>query len=192
MNDFDNLANDNLAAVAEGLDASADLKEQAAKLQLETARDMHSVAAIASEMHAALMENTEAMRAMTDGVADAALRVEDASNLVFERVEERAVQTLRDVDRAAKIAMKNSEASASAAVEEIERARKSLLSTTLVVSLSCAAALAVVLLLAVGSMWTQFQAGSEWLVKYGWIAIPVLMVLCVAGGYKLATFVQKR
>lgn len=129
---------------------------------------------------------------MTDGVANAALRAEDASNLVFERVEERAVQTLRDVDRAAKIAMKNSGASASAAVEEIERARKSLLTTTLAVSLSCAAALAVVLLLAVGSMWTQFQAGAEWLVKYGWLAIPVLMVLCAAGGYKFATFVQKR
>ena len=192
MNDFDNLANDNLAAVAEGLDASARLTEEVGQRQIETARDMHSVAAVAREMHVALTANTEAMRAMTDGVADAALRVEDASNLVFERVEERAVQTLRDVDRAAKIAMKNSEASASAAVEEIERARKSLLTTTLAVSLSCAAALAVVLLLAVGSMWTQFQAGAEWLVRYGWLAIPVLMVLCAAGGYKFATFVQKR
>lgn len=192
MNDYDNLANDNLAVMVEGLDASATLKEQAAQLQLETARDMHSVAAIAGEMHAAIAANTEAMRAMTDGVTNAALRAEDASNLVFERVEERAVQTLRDVDRAAKIAMKNSEASASAAVEEIEQARKALLTTTLAVSLSCAAALAVVLLLAVGSMWTQFQAGAEWLVKYGWLAIPVLMVPCVAGGYKLATFVQKR
>lgn len=192
MNDFDSLASDNLAAVAEGLDASARLTEEVGQRQIETARDMHSVAAVAREMHVALTANTEAMRAMTDGVVNAALRAEDASNLVFERVEERAVQTLRDVDRAAKIAMKNSEASASAAVEEIERARKSLLTTTLAVSLSCAAALAVVLLLAVGSMWTQFQAGAEWLVKYGWLAIPVLMVLCAAGGYKFATFVQKR
>ena len=194
MNDFDNLAraNDNLAAMAESLNASAALNIETAQRQLEMSRDVQSVAAIVSEVHVALTENTEAMKAMTDGVANAALRAEDASNLVFERVEERAVQTLRDVDRAAKIAMKNSEASASAAVEEIERARKSLLTTTLAVSLSCAAALAVVLLLAVGSMWTQFQAGAEWLVKYGWLAIPVLMVLCVAGGYKLATFVQKR
>lgn len=88
--------------------------------------------------------------------------------------------------------MKNSEASSSAAVEEIERARKALMTTTLAVSLSCAAALAVVLLLAVGSMRVQFQAGAEWLVKYGWLAIPVLMVLYVVGGYKLAIFVQKR
>lgn len=192
MNDFDNLAPDNLSAMAEGLDASASLKEEAARLQLETARDMHSVAAIAGEMHAALMENTEAMRAMTDGVTNAALRAEDASNLVFERVEERVVQTLRDVDRATKITMKNSEASASAAVEEIERARKSLLTTTLAVSLSCALALVIVFLIALGSMWTQFQTGAEWLVKYGWLAIPVLMVLCAAGGYKLATFTKKR
>ena len=192
MNDFDNLAPDNLSAMAEGLDASASLKEEAARLQLETARDMHSVAAIAGEMHAALMENTEAMRAMTDGVTNAALRAEDASNLVFERVEERVVQTLRDVDRATKITMKNSEASASAAVEEIERARKSLLTTTLAVSLSCALTLVIVFLIALGSMWTQFKTGAEWLVKYGWLAIPVLMVLCAAGGYKLATFTKKR
>lgn len=192
MNDFDNLASDNLSAMAEGLDASARLTKEAGQRQIETARDMHSVAAVAREMHAALTANTEAMRAMSDGVANAALRAEDASNLVFERVEERAVQTLRDVDRAAKIVMKNSEVSASAAVEEIERARKALLTTTLAVSLSCAAALAIVFLIALGSMWTQFQAGAEWLVKYGWLAIPVLMVLCAAGGYKLATFAQKR
>ncbi len=194
MNDFDNLAraNDNLAAMAESLDASASLNIETAQRQLEISRDVQSVAAIAGEMHAVIAANTEAMKAMTDGVANAALRAEDASNLVFERVEERAVQTLRDVDRAAKIAMKNSEVSASAAVEEIERARKALLTTTLAVSLSCAAALAIVFLIAVGSMWTQFQAGAEWLVKYGWLAIPVLMVLCVAGGYKLATFAQKR
>lgn len=194
MNDFDNLAraNDNLAAMAESLNASAALNIETAQRQLEMSRDVQSVAAIVSEVHVALTENTEAMKAMTDGVANAALRAEDASNLVFERVEERAVQTLRDVDRAAKIAMKNSEASASAAVEEIERARKALLTTTLAVSLSCAAALAIVFLIALGSMWTQFQAGAEWLVKYGWLAIPVLMVLCVAGGYKLAIFIQKR
>lgn len=194
MNDFDNLAraNDNLAAMAESLNASTALNIETAQRQLEISRDVQSVAAIAGEMHAVIAANTEAMKAMTDGVANAALRAEDASNLVFERVEERAVQTLRDVDRAAKIAMKNSEASASAAVEEIERARKSLLTTTLAVSLSCAAALAIVFLIAVGSMWTQFQAGAEWLVRYGWLAIPVLMVLCAAGGYKLATFAQKR
>lgn len=194
MNDFDNLArtNDNLAAMAESLNASAALNIETAQRQLEMSRDVQSVAAIVSEVHVALTENTEAMKAMTDGVANAALRAEDASNLVFERVEERAVQTLRDVDRAAKIAMKNSEASASAAVEEIERARKALLTTTLAVSLSCAAALAIVFLIALGSMWTQFQAGAEWLVKYGWLAIPVLMVLCAAGGYKLATFAQER
>ena len=194
MNDFDNLAraNDNLAAMAESLNASTTLNIETAQRQLEISRDVQSVAAIAGEMHAVIAANTEAMKAVTDGVANAALRAEDASNIVFERVEERAVQTLRDVDRAAKIAMKNSEASASAAVEEIERARKSLLTTTLAVSLSCAAALAIVLLIAVGSMWTQFQAGAEWLVKYGWLAIPVLMVLCVAGGYKLAAFVRKR
>lgn len=194
MNDFDNLAraNDNLAAMAESLNASAALNIETAQRQLEMSRDVQSVAAIVSEVHVALTENTEAMKAMTDGVANAALRAEDASNLVFERVEERAVQTLRDVDRAAKIAMKNSEASASAAVEEIERARKALLTTTLAASLSCAAALAIVFLIALGSMWTQFQAGAEWLVKYGWLAIPVLMVLCAAGGYKLATFAQER
>lgn len=194
MNDFDNLAraNDNLAAMAESLNASAALNIETAQRQLEMSRDVQSVAAIVSEVHVALTENTEAMKAMTDGVANAALRAEDASNLVFERVEERAVQTLRDVDRAAKIAMKNSEASASAAVEEIERAHKALLTTTLAVSLSCAAALAIVFLIALGSMWTQFQAGAEWLVKYGWLAIPVLMVLCAAGGYKLATFAQGR
>lgn len=194
MNDFDNLAreNANLAAMAESLDASASLNIETAQRQLEISRDVQSVASIAGEMHAVITANTEAMKAMTDGVANAALRAEDASNLVFERVEERAVQTLRDVDRAAKIAMKNSEASASAAVEEIERARKALLTTTLAVSLSCAGALAIVFLIAVGSMWMQFQAGAEWLVRYGWLAIPVLMVLCVAGGYKLATFAQKR
>lgn len=194
MNDFDNLAraNDNLAAMAESLDASASLNIETAQRQLKISRDVQSVAAIAGEMHAVIAANTEAMKSMTDGVTNAALRAEDASNLVFDRVEERAVQTLRDVDRAAKIAMKNSEASASAAVEEIERARKALLTTTLTVSLSCAAALAIVFLIAAGSMWTQFQAGAEWLVKYGWLAIPVLMVLCAAGGYKLATFVQKR
>lgn len=192
MNDFDSLSSDNLAAMADGLDASASLKEDAARLQAQTARDMHSVASIAREMHAALTANTEAMRDMQRGVTDAALKAEDASNLVFERVEQRAVKTLSDVDRAAKLAMRNSETSASAAVEEMERARKAMLATTVAVSLSCAAALLIMFLVAVGSMWAQFQAGAAWLAGYGWIAIPVSMGLCMAAGYAIATKIMDR
>ena len=56
MGTFDNLSQDNLAVMADSLSTSADLKEQAARDQLRVADDMHSIAAIAKEMHGALVE----------------------------------------------------------------------------------------------------------------------------------------
>ena len=47
MGTFDNLSQDNLAVMGDALEASADLKEQAARDQLRVAKDMHSIAGIA-------------------------------------------------------------------------------------------------------------------------------------------------
>lgn len=62
MDDFSNLSQDNLAVMADSLNTSADLKEQAARDHLRVAKDMHSIAGIAKEMHGALVENTDTMR----------------------------------------------------------------------------------------------------------------------------------
>ena len=98
MGTFDNLSQDNLAVMGDALEASADLKEQAARDQLRVAKDMHSIAGIAKEMHGALVENTDTMRDMSEAVIGAAERAEDASNVVYRAVEARTVQCLRDVE----------------------------------------------------------------------------------------------
>lgn len=190
MGKFDNLSQDNLGAMAEGLEASADLKERAAREQMQTARDMHSVAAIAKEMHAALVENTDTMRDMSAAVEGAAARAEDASNEVFARVEERAVKTLKDIDAAAKLAMENSQRSAEDAVSALEGARKATIAATVAVCAVACLACVLVLLMAVGAMWLQFEAGAAWLAGYGWLALPVAMLLCVALGAYIAHKVE--
>ena len=190
MGKFDDLSQDNLGAMAEGLEASADLKERAAREQMQTARDMHSVAAIAKEMHAALVENTDTMRDMSAAVEGAAARAEDASNEVFARVEERAVKTLKDIDRAAKLAMENSQRSADEAVRALERARKATVVATVAVCAVACLACVLVLLVAVGAMWLQFEAGAMWLAGCGWLALPVAMLLCVALGAYVAHKVE--
>lgn len=182
MGKFDNLSQDNLGAMADGLEASAKLKESAAREQMQTARDMHSVAAIAKEMHAALTENTDTMRDMSAAVEGAAARAENASNEVFARVEERAVKTLSDIDRAAQMAMENSQRSAEEAVRALERARKATVAATVAVCAVACFACVLVLIAAVGAMWLQFEAGAAWLAGYGWLAIPVAMLACAALG----------
>lgn len=182
MDEFDNMSLDNLGAMADGLEASAKLKESAAKEQMQTARDMHSVAAIAKQMHGALVENTETMRDMSAAVEGAAARAEDASNEVFARVEERAVKTLRDIDRAAKLAMENSQRSAEDAVSALEGARKATIAATVAVCAVACLACVLVLLMAVGAMWLKFEAGAAWLAGYGWLALPAAMFLCAALG----------
>ena len=109
MGTFDNLSQDNLAAMGDALEASADLKEQAARDQLRVAKDMHSIAGIAKEMHGALVENTDTMRDMSEAIIGAAERAEDASNVVYRAVEARTVECLRDVERAAKKAVESSQ-----------------------------------------------------------------------------------
>lgn len=182
MGKFDNLSQDNLGAMADSLDASAKLKERAAQEQMRTAKDMASVAAIAKQMHGALVENTETMRDMSAAVEGAASRAEDASNAVFDRVEERAVKTLKDIDRAAKLAMENSQRSAEEAVRALEGARRATIASTVAVCAVSCLACVLVLLMAVGAMWLQFEAGAAWLAGYGWLAIPVSMLACAALG----------
>lgn len=182
MGKFDNLSQDNLGAMADSLEASADLKARAAREQMQTAKDMHSVAAIAKEMHAALTENTDTMRDMSAAVEGAAKRAENASNEVFARVEERAVKTLSDIDRAAQMAMENSQRSAEEAVRALERARKATIAATVAVCAVACLACVVVLLVAVGAMWLQFEAGASWLTGYGWVALPLSMAACAALG----------
>ncbi len=190
MGKFDNLSQDNLGAMADGLEASAKLKERAAREQMQTAKDMASVAAIAKEMHGALVENTETMRDMSAAVEGAAARAEDASNEVFARVEERAVKTLKDIDRAAKLAMENSQRSAEEAVSALERARKATIVATVAVCAVACLACVLVLLMAVGAMWLQFEAGAAWLAGYGWLALPVTAFLLVALGAYIAHKVE--
>lgn len=190
MGKFDNLSQDNLGAMADGLEASAQLKERAAREQMQTAKDMASVAAIAKEMHGALVENTETMRDMSAAVEGAAARAEDASNEVFARVEERAVKTLKDIDRAAKLAMENSQRSAEEAVSALERARKATIVATVAVCAVACLACVLVLLMAVGAMWLQFEAGAAWLAGYGWLALPVTAFLLVALGAYIAHKVE--
>jgi hypothetical protein len=128
------------------------------------------------------VENTETMRDMSAAVEGAASRAEDASNAVFDRVEERAVQTLKDIDRAAKLAMENSQRSAEEAVSALERARTATVAATVAVCAVACLACVLVLLMAVGAMWLQFEAGAAWLAVYGWLAIPVAMLACAALG----------
>ena len=163
MGTFDNLSQDNLAVMGDALEASADLKEQAARDQLRVAKDMHSIAGIAKEMHGALVENTDTMRDMSEAVIGAAERAEDASNVVYRAVEARTVQCLRDVEEAAKKAVESSQASARQAVDELESARKSMIAATVTCCVVTCAACLIVFLVAVGFMWTQMKAGAEWL-----------------------------
>lgn len=192
MGKFDSMRTENLGAMADGLEASAELKERAAQEMAQTARDMRSVAAIAKEMHGALVENTETMRDMSAAVEGAASRAEDASNEVFARVEERAVKTLRDVDRAAKLAMENSQRSAEEAASAIERARKATVAATVAVCAVACLACLIVLLVATGAMWLQFEAGASWLSGYGWLALPLSMAACAGLGAFVMAKVQER
>lgn len=190
MGKFDSMRTENLGAMADGLEASAELKEKAARDMAQTAQDMHSVAAIAKEMHSALTENTDTMRDMSAAVEGAALRCENASEEVFARVEERAVKTLRDVDRAAKLAMENSQRSAEEAASALEGARKATVAATVAVCATACLACLIVLLVAVGAMWLQFEAGAAWISGYGWIALPLAMLLCAALGACVARKVE--
>lgn len=190
MGTFDNLSQDNLAVMADGLSASADLKEQAARDQLRVADDMHSIAAIAKEMHGALVENTDVMRDMSEAVIGAAERAEDASNAVYKAVEARAVSTLRDVDRAARMAIENSQASAKQAVDELEAARRSMIVSTVACCVVTCVACLIVFLVAVGFMWIQMKAGAEWLGVWGWAALLLSMAACGGIGYFIAVKVR--
>lgn len=183
MGTFDNLSQDNLAVMADSLNTSADLKEQAAKDQLRVARDMHSIAGIAKEVHGALVENTDTMRDMSEAVIGAAERAEDASNIVYKAVEARTVACLRDVERAAKRAVASSQESAQQAVEELEGARKSMIAATVACCVVTCVACLIVFLVAVGFMWMQMKAGAEWLGAWGWAALLLSMAICGALGY---------
>lgn len=190
MGTFDNLSQDNLAAMGDALEASADLKEQAARDQLRVAKDMHSIAGIAKEMHCALVENTDTMRDMSEAVIGAAERAEDASNVVYRAVEARTVECLRDVERAAKKAVESSQANAKQAVDELESARRSMIVATVACGVVTCAACLIVLLVAIGFMWTQMKAGSEWLGVWGWAALLLSMAICGAIGYFIAVKVR--
>lgn len=169
MGTFDNLSQDNLAAMGDALEASADLKEQAARDQLRVAKDMHSIAGIAKEMHCALVENTDTMRDMSEAVIGAAERAEDASNVVYRAVEARTVECLRDVERAAKKAVESSQANAKQAVDELESARRSMIVATVACGVvTCAA----------------------WLGVWGWAALLLSMAICGAIGYFIAVKVR--
>ena len=187
MGTFDNLSQDNLAAMGDALEASADLKEQAARDQLRVAKDMHSIAGIAKEMHGALVENTDTMRDMSEAVIGAAERAEDASNVVYRAVEARTVECLRDVERAAKKAVESSQANA---VDELESARRSMIVATVACGVVTCAACLIVLLAAIGFMWTQMKAGAEWLGVWGWAALLLSMAICGAIGYFIAAKVR--
>lgn len=190
MGTFDNLSQDNLAAMGDALEASADLKEQAARDQLRVAKDMHSIAGIAKEMHGALVENTDTMRDMSEAVIGAAERAEDASNVVYRAVEARTVECLRDVERAAKKAVESSQASAKQAVDELNAARRSMIVATVACGVVTCAACLIVLLVAIGFMWLQMKAGAEWLGAWGWAALLLSMAICGAIGYFIAVKVR--
>lgn len=190
MGTFDNLSQDNLAAMGDALEASADLKEQAARDQLRVAKDMHSIAGIAKEMHGALVENTDTMRDMSEAVIGAAERAEDASNVVYRAVETRTVECLRDVERAAKKAVESSQASARQAVDELNAARRSMIVATVACGVVTCVACLVVLLVAVGFMWLQMKAGAEWLGAWGWAALLLSMAVCGGIGYFIAVKVR--
>ena len=190
MGTFDNLSQDNLAVMGDALEASADLKEQAARDQLRVAKDMHSIAGIAKEMHGALVENTDTMRDMSEAVIGAAERAEDASNVVYRAVEARTVQCLRDVEEAAKKAVESSQASARQAVDELESARKSMIAATVTCCVVTCAACLIVFLVAVGFMWTQMKAGAEGLGVWGWAALLLSMAACGGIGYFIAVKVR--
>lgn len=186
MGTFDNLSQDNLAVMGDALEASADLKEQAARDQLRVAKDMHSIAGIAKEMHGALVENTDTMRDMSEAVIGAAERAEDASNVVYRAVEARTVQCLRDVEEAAKKAVESSQASARQAVDELNAARRSMIVATVACGVVTCVACLIVFLVAVGFMWVQLKAGTEWLGAWGWAALLLSMAICGAIGYFIA------
>lgn len=190
MGTFDNLSQDNLAAMGDALEASADLKEQAARDQLRVAKDMHSIAGIAKEMHGALVENTDTMRDMSEAVIGAAERAEDASNVVYRAVEARTVECLRDVERAAKKAVESSQANAKHAVDELESARRSMIVATVACGVVTCAACLIVLLVAIGFMWTQMKAGAGWIGVWGWAALLLSMAICGAIGYFIAVKVR--
>lgn len=190
MDDFSNLSQDNLAAMADSLNTSADLKEQAARDQLRVAKDMHSIAGIAREMHGALVENTDTMRDMSEAVIGAAERAEDASGVVYRAVEARAVECLRDVEQAAKKAVESSQASARQAVDELEGARRSMVAATIACCVVTCVACLIVFLVAVGFMWVQLKAGAEWLGAWGWAALLLSMAICGTIGYFIAVKVR--
>lgn len=190
MGTFDNLSQDNLAVMGDALEASADLKEQAARDQLRVAKDMHSIAGIAKEMHGALVENTDTMRDMSEAVIAAAERAEDASNVVYRAVETRTVECLRDVEQAAKKAVESSQASARQAVDELNAARRSMIVATVACGVVTCVACLVVLLVAVGFMWLQMKAGAEWLGAWGWAALLLSMAVCGGIGYFIAVKVR--
>lgn len=190
MGTFDNLSQDNLAAMGDALEASADLKEQAARDQLRVAKDMHSIAGIAKEMHGALVENTDTMRDMSEAVIGAAERAEDASNVVYRAVEARTVECLRDVERAAKKAVESSQANAKQAVDELESARRSMIVATVACGVVTCVACLIVFLVAVGFMWVQLKAGAEWLGAWGWAALLLSMAVCGGIGYFIAAKVR--
>lgn len=190
MGTFDNLSQDNLAAMGDALEASADLKEQAARDQLRVAKDMHSIAGIAKEMHGALVENTDTMRDMSEAVIGVAERAEDASNVVYRAVEARTVECLRDVERAAKKAVESSQANAKQAVDELESARRSMIVATVACGVVTCVACLIVFLVAVGFMWVQLKAGAEWLGAWGWAALLLSMAVCGGIGYFIAVKVR--
>lgn len=190
MGTFDNLSQDNLAAMGDALEASADLKEQAARDQLRVSKDMHSIAGIAKEMHGALVENTDTMRDMSEAVIGAAERAEDASNVVYRAVEARTVECLRDVERAAKKAVESSQANAKQAVDELESARRSMIVATVACGVVTCVACLIVFLVAVGFMWVQLKAGAEWLGAWGWAALLLSMAVCGGIGYFIAVKVR--
>lgn len=190
MGTFDNLSQDNLAAMGDALEASADLKEQAARDQLRVAKDMHSIAGIAKEMHGALVENTDTMRDMSEAVIGAAERAEDASSVVYRAVEARTVECLRDVERAAKKAVESSQASARQAVDELNAARRSMIVATIACGVVTCVACLIVFLVAVGFMWVQLKAGAEWLGAWGWAALLLSMAVCGVIGYFIAVKVR--
>ena len=190
MGTFDNLSQDNLAAMGDALEASADLKEQAARDQLRVAKDMHSIAGIAKEMHGALVENTDTMRDMSEAVIGSAERAEDASNVVYRAVEARTVECLRDVERAAKKAVESSQANAKQAVDELESARRSMIVATVACGVVTCVACLIVFLVAVGFMWVQLKAGAEWLGAWGWAALLLSMAVCGGIGYFIAVKVR--
>ena len=176
--------------MGDALEASADLKEQAARDQLRVAKGMHSIAGIAKGMHGALVENTDTMRDMSEAVIGAAERAEDASNVVYRAVEARTVECLRDVERAAKKAVESSQANAKQAVDELESARRSMIVATVACGVVTCVACLIVFLVAVGFMWVQLKAGAEWLGAWGWAALLLSMAVCGGIGYFIAVKVR--